>query len=167
MVKYKPRLSLLDEYHEDSPMSRSMLYGFYQLCHMLSCFFFVCYPISRYQDKGQFLDTDLYRKIKPHFIQTMGTWPLFILYIHFAFLIQKLVLLGMPSWVEHFLQHLSQTFLLNVTLFTAYKSENLYPSSRCFIGIMSIVFFMKSHSYTVENRRMRQERSKQTVASKK
>eukprot|EP00825_Cyclidium_porcatum_P038064 TRINITY_DN4336_c0_g2_i3.p1 TRINITY_DN4336_c0_g2~~TRINITY_DN4336_c0_g2_i3.p1 ORF type:complete len:368 (+),score=51.26 TRINITY_DN4336_c0_g2_i3:501-1604(+) len=85
----------------------------------------------------------------------MATWPAYIIYIHFAFFIEKLVLCGMPTWMEHVIQHSIQSLMLGFTIYGTFKFKSLFSTSRCFIGLMSTVFFMKFHSYITENRRLR------------
>ncbi len=38
--------------------------------------------------------------------------------------------------------------------------ESWYSTSRCYVAILSVIYFMKMHSYTVENQKYRRDKDK-------
>lgn len=119
-IEFKVRISLLDDLVNNSSIRTSFFFGFFTLAQMFVAYFYFCYLVIRYQTQGTLVDWRLYQTAKQDFIYVIGTWPLFILWAHSAWLLQQLILRGLSRKLEIVLQHSTQAIIVLGALFIAF-----------------------------------------------
>lgn len=56
---------------------------------MFSAFYFICHPAIKYLDEGIFIDRNLYMNVKESFLEALLIWPIFMIYSHIVYFIQR------------------------------------------------------------------------------
>jgi sterol O-acyltransferase len=132
------------------------LEGFYNLFVLSFTLFVVTHPVLTYLQKGEYFNTALFNSFKKDFFIVVSTWPLFTIWTFNAFILQKLVVRGMPLWMMYILQHLTQLIMFFVCIY-AIIDKNWGVTHTTFILFQACIHFMKMHSYCATNIWMREE----------
>lgn len=140
-------------------MSRSSFKGFFNMICIFSIVFLFTKPIVNWFERSYFLEPYLYETFKTDYILCIMVWPLFFGWSFTSFLLQKMVLLGVPSPVIIIFQHLTQSGLF---IFSSYMilTRNWCSSHAAFVIMQACVHFMKMHSYTSVNRDFKEQRER-------
>ena len=87
-------------------------------------------------------------------------WPLAFCWSWLAFVLQKLVIFGLPSAAVPVLQHTLQTCPFVFVMYMVYVRDWGF-SQTIFSTFLAFSHFMKMHSYTMVNRDLREKKDKQ------
>jgi hypothetical protein len=127
----------------------------YMLAFTLSSFVAVL-PIIHWWRTGNFFDWSLLEAVGTDLCSVVALWPLFTIWSFTAFLLQKAVLAGLPSFFRANL-----TFIIEMTMVIApsYATwvNNWTFSHRIFILLQMCIHVMKMHSYNSTNYYLRRE----------
>lgn len=150
------RNSLLDDYTKEGALNKSLFKGLYNLSILFSCGIIVLFPIKRWILKGSPFDYDFFNSFKKEYALCLLQWPLFYMWSYTSFVLQYLILHGVPQVIVTVLQHSFQTSLFLYTMYQA-LSRDWCSTHVIFTSFACCTHFMKMHSYTNMNRYYRQD----------
>lgn len=113
-------------------------------------------PLLNKIEGRTFFSPHLYNTFKQDYILCVLVWPLFFAWSFTSFLLQKLIIKGIPHWLALILQHLTQfgLFLFSSVLIL---TKNWCSTHAAFVILQACAHFMKMHSYTTVNRDYREQ----------
>lgn len=112
-------------------------------------------PLLNKIENDYFLEPYLYNTFKSDYFLCIMIWPLFFIWSFNSFLLQKVILLGLPNWFAVFYQHSTQAGLFIFSSYLILKN-NWCSTHAAFVILQACVHFMKMHSYTTVNRDYRE-----------
>jgi len=154
--KFVPRESLLHQIWVQNTSAYSSLKGFNHLFLVLCGFFVITHPFIYYNRTGELFNKRLYNTFKDEFFSVILLWPAFTLWSYHAFILQKLLLLGVPLFLLKIYQHLTQSLMFIFSIWLC-LSKNWGLTHTCFILFQTVIHFFKMHSYTETNFLLREE----------
>ena len=151
---YERSPSLIDQDDSNSAINKSKFRGFYNMVIIIALIYLFTKPILNKIENGYFLEPNLYNTFKADYFYCIMVWPIFFLWSFNSFLLQKVILRGLPQWFAIFYQHSTQAGLFMFSSYLILKND--WCSTHAgFVILQACVHFMKMHSYTTVNRDFR------------
>lgn len=148
--------SLIDQSNPDSRINHSNFRGFYNMATIFIMIFLFTKPLLNKIENGYFLEASLYLTFKNDYFLCIMVWPLFFGWSFTSYLLQKLIIKGIPHWFALVYQHATQAGLFIFSSFMILE-HNWCSTHAAFVILQACVHFMKMHSYTTVNRDYREQ----------
>ena len=118
----------------------------------------ICYIIGtcalHLEKEGFLMEGSFFTGMMKDFKVILILWPCFFAWSWNAFVLQLLVLKGLPKVVAAVIQHSTQS-LMFITAWYLVHSRDWEFSQTVFVTFLALVHFMKMHSFTLVNRDLR------------
>ncbi|EAR83561.1 membrane bound O-acyltransferase, MBOAT protein (macronuclear) [Tetrahymena thermophila SB210] len=166
---FQLRPSLLDELEENSEIRKSKFRGVFMALYLLIFTFLLSKPIQNFIKNGYAFSPVLFNSFKNDFFLCIITWPLFYAWSYTAFILQKLILLGLNDKLASILQHSTQSAIFVYTIYMTF-TRDWCSTHATFCCLLACSHFMKMHSYTQANKKYREiylRSQKQSIIKKK
>jgi hypothetical protein len=108
---------------EGSELRKSSFRGVFTCLYTLLFIYIIYKPISNYLNNGYFASPILFNNFKDEFFLCMLTWPLYYLWSYSAFILQKLVLIGLPNIICTIFQHLTQSMMFVYAVYMVFSRD--------------------------------------------
>ncbi|KAF8819424.1 acyl-CoA:cholesterol acyltransferase alpha ACAT1-alpha [Cardiosporidium cionae] len=153
--KEKPAsASRLDHFADSSTIRQSEFRGFANLFIIVAIFYVFCNPLICWYEKKSLFDMSLARAMFDDFFFLMFMWLKLCLWSFTAFGLHKLyskrlISSKMLTVLQHGTQSICIFYAIGQCIINAWP---IIPAA--FIQLLSVVYFMKMHSYTETNRKL-------------
>ncbi|PFH37700.1 acyl-CoA:cholesterol acyltransferase alpha ACAT1-alpha [Besnoitia besnoiti] len=143
--------SKLDFFDPNSDIARSEFRGIAVLLLIAALYYLFANPILRWYDSKEFVDPSLARAMFDDFFFLMFMWAKLFAWSFTAYQLHVLYLRGRLSrGALLFLQHLTQSAAIGYAVCSClYNAWPIIPAA--FVQMISVVQFMKMHSYSATN----------------
>lgn len=149
-VHSEERPSLFDGFSKKSWISTSVYRGIWRLLIFAITIGLAIDAFSNFLQKGFLFEMELYYKLVDNLEYLALHWLILYTYAHTAYLLQLLLVKGLPLFVLITLQHLTQSSIFVLAIYVSYKTDWV-PSHYLFVGVLTLTCFFKMHAYTSTN----------------
>ncbi len=153
--QFVPRDSYFDLCLDNTILQKSEFKGFFNLFGVLMIFYIITTPIYNMVIHNIPFKMTMFYKMIHDFEILLIVWPLFHFWTYLAYLLQCLILRGMPISFTHVFQHTTQIGIFIITTIICLIS-NMCTTHKMFTLTQCMIHFFKMHSYTVQNRNYRE-----------
>jgi hypothetical protein len=144
------RPSLFDGFSKTSWISTSVYRGIWRLLIFAITIGLAIDAFSNFLQKGFLFEMELYYKLIDNLEYLAIHWLILYTYAHTAFLLQLLLVKGLPLFMLIILQHLTQGSIFVLAIYVSYKTDWV-PTHYLFVGVLTTTCFFKMHAYTSTN----------------
>jgi sterol O-acyltransferase len=150
----KTRSSFLDLSDSSSGIHKADLRGFYIMFILISGFYILISSLNKFFSVGYFVEDSFFWAMVSDGKYIMMIWPGVFIYSWLGYVLQLLILKGLPLYLSTILQHLTQSIMFIAATYIVLNRDMGFSQS-LYIILLTFVHFMKMHSYTVVNRDLR------------
>ena len=152
---FMARDSYFDLCIDNTNLQKSEFKGFFNLFGVLMVFYIITTPIYNMLIHNIPFKMTLFYKMIHDFEILLIVWPLFHFWTYLAYLLQILILKGIPNWFSFVFQHTTQVVIFTMTTIICLIS-NMCTTHKMFTLTQCMIHFFKMHSYTMQNRNYRE-----------
>lgn len=154
LIYTKNRVSFFDISDENSEIQKNAMRGFYIMFILVTAYYIAISSIHRFFSVGYFVEDSFFWDMVEDGKFVALVWPGVFIYSWLAFVLQLMILAGLPKFLASFLQHLTQSVMF-LTASCLVLVRDWGFSQTLFVLVLTFTHFMKMHSYTMINRDLR------------